>query len=91
MSTIHQRQAGGIGHDKVLPDGPCTSGQMTFSVEPSSAPEREAQEIHDALQQCQGMLGAHEVTPWRRQITVSRLVLNPDQQIGRTVHFCTHS
>ena len=74
MSTIHQRQTGAAAHSEVPQEGPCTPGQVAFSVEPRSAHEREAQEIHDALQQCQGMIGAHEITSWRSQITVSALV-----------------
>ena len=71
MSTIHQRQTGAAPHSQVPQETPCSSGQVAFSVEPSSAHEREAQEIHDTLQQCQGMIGAHEITSWRSQITVS--------------------
>ena len=74
MSTIHQRQTGAAAHSEVPQEGPCTPGQVAFSVEPRSAHEREAQEIHDALQQCQGMIGAHDITSWRSQITVSALV-----------------
>lgn len=77
MSTIHQRQTGAAAHSEVPQEGPCASSHVAFSVEPSSAHEREAQEIHDTLQQCQGMIGAHEITSWRSQLTVSVPVLQP--------------
>ena len=73
MSTVHQRQASHAAHADVSQEGPVTSGQVAFSVEPSTAHDREEQEIHETLQQCQGMIGAHEITPWRSQITVSAL------------------
>ncbi len=77
MSTVHQRQSGAAAHTEAPQEGPCTSSHVAFSVEPSSAHEREAQEIHDTLQQCQGMIGAHEITSWRSQLTVSAPVLQP--------------
>lgn len=46
------------------------SGQLAFSVEPATDHEREARDIHDTLQQCQGMIGAHDITSWRSQLTV---------------------
>ena len=71
MSTIHHRGAAQSTQADPLKDVALTSGQVAFDVEPSTPREREAKEIHSILQQCQGIIGAHEITSWRSQITVS--------------------
>ena len=73
MPTIHQRQAGNAHQASNPQEASATSGDVAFSVEPASDCEREAQEIHATLQRCQGMIGAHEITSWRNQITVRKL------------------
>lgn len=73
MSTIHQRQAGNAHQASNPQEASATSGDLAFSVEPANDREREAQEIHATLQRCQGMIGAHEITSWRSQITVRKL------------------
>lgn len=86
MSTIHQRQAGHAAHADVPQEGHVTSGQVAFNIEPSTAHDREEQEIHETLQQCQGMIGAHEITPWRSQITVSALNACLETSVSGAVH-----
>ena len=71
MSTIHHRGAAQSSHADPPKDVTVTSGQVAFDVEPATPHEHEAREIHSILQQCQGIIGAHEITPWRSQITVS--------------------
>ena len=71
MSTIHHRGAAQGTHADPPKDVPNTPGQVAFDVEPATPHEREAKEIHSILQQCQGIIGAHEITSWRSQITVS--------------------
>ena len=73
MPTIHQRQAGNAQQASNPQEASATSGDLAFSVEPANDREREAQEIHATLQRCQGMIGAHEITSWRSQITVRKL------------------
>ena len=71
MSTIHHRGAAQSTQADPLKDFALFFFFLLLVVETSTPREREAKEIHSILQQCQGIIGAHEITSWRSQITVS--------------------